>query len=87
MQAMMSRNWATAHMARAQQRPKLSRAGVEEMGHEQIEAVRKYRDDNPNAKSPCAISPGKYDDGHINQRLEQVQKAKMRNKESRYSQG
>ena len=70
-------------MARAQQRPKLSRPGLEEMGHEQIEAVPEYRDDDPNAKSPCTISASEYNDSHINQRLEQVQKAKLRNKDSR----
>jgi len=74
-----------AHMARVQQRPKLSRPGLEEMGHEQIEAVPGYRsstDVDSNAESPCTISASEYDDNHINQRLQQVQQAKPRNKHS-----
>src|SRR5580692_10326283 len=74
-------------MARAEQRPKLSRARLKEVGHEQIQSVPEYWDDNTDAKSPRAISASEYDDGHINQCLEHMQEAKLRNKESRHRQG
>ncbi len=74
-------------MTRVQKKPKLSRPGLKEMCHEQIEAVPGYRDDGPDAKAPRAILTSEYDHKHINQRLEQVQTAKLRNKDSRYSQG
>ena len=53
-------------------RPKLTRLCLEEMGHEQIEAVPSCRYDDPNTKPPRTISSSEHDDSHINQRLEKV---------------
>jgi hypothetical protein len=71
------------NMARAQKRPKLYRPFLEEMSHEQIEAVPGRRYDDPNAKPPGTVSSSEHDDSHINQRLEHMQKAELGNKEGR----
>jgi hypothetical protein len=72
-------------MARPQQRPKLYGSGLEEMGYEQIETVPEHRDDDPSAKSPRVIPASEYDNSHVNQRLQQVQEAELRNEGGRSS--
>src|SRR5580658_4237333 len=57
------------------------------MSHEQIEAVPGCCHDEPNAKPPRTVSSSENDDGHINQRLEEVQNAELRNKVGRHRQG
>ena len=70
-------------MAGAEQRPKLSDSGLEQMSHEQIETVPEHCDDDPSAKSPRTIPASEYDNCQVDQRLQQVQEAELWNKDGR----
>jgi hypothetical protein len=72
-----------AHMPRTHERPKLHGPFLEEMSHEQIEAVPGRRDDDADAKSPWTVAPSQREDGHINQCLQHVQKSELWNQKSR----
>jgi hypothetical protein len=76
-----------ARVPRAHKRPKLYRPRLEEMSHEQIEAIPGRRYEDANAEPPRAVSSCEYKDGYINQRLEQMQMAKLLNKDGRKRQG
>jgi len=66
-------------MACTQKRPKQPRSGFEKMGDKQIEAIPSRRDENRNAEAPRTIPAGEYNNCDINQRLKQMQKAKLWN--------
>ena len=53
--------------------------GLDQMGDEEAEAVPGCGDDDSGAESPWAISPRQDDDCHIDERLQKVEKAKLRN--------
>jgi hypothetical protein len=62
-----------AHMAGFQQSPELAHARLDEMSHEKTKAVPSCSDEGASAKPPRTIPPSEYENGNINQRLEQVQ--------------
>jgi hypothetical protein len=94
MQPMMSRKWATPPTITSigtgwltcpvrTERPKLHGSFLEEMSHEQIEAVPGRRYDDTDAKSPWTVATSQREDGHINQCLQHVQKSELWNQKGR----